>query len=80
MRRIFRNGLRYYLKKHSYKNTETIHLWEAFEKISKKPVASIMHNWTNKGGYPVVNIDMVKNKLIFSQKRFFISPISEKNL
>ncbi|MEK7459456.1 MAG: M1 family metallopeptidase, partial [Patescibacteria group bacterium] len=74
----FRNGLRYYLKKHSYKNTETIHLWEAFEKISKKPVASIMHNWTNKGGYPVVNIDMVKNKLIFSQKRFFISPISEK--
>src|SRR3989344_4623814 len=50
----FRNGLRYYLKKHSYKNTETIHLWQAFEKVSKKPVARMMHNWTSKPGYPVV--------------------------
>ncbi len=32
----FRDGLRYYLKKHSYKNTETVHLWEAFEKSRRK--------------------------------------------
>lgn len=74
----FRNGLRYYLKKHSYKNTETIHLWDAFTKISKKPVANIMRNWTNKEGYPLIEVDFKKDKLYFSQKRFFASPISEK--
>ncbi len=74
----FRDGLRYYLKKHSYKNTETVHLWQAFEKISKKPVAKIMHNWTSKPGYPVVSASMVKEKINFSQKRFFSSPISAK--
>ncbi|MSU44817.1 M1 family peptidase [Candidatus Nomurabacteria bacterium] len=76
----FRDGLRYYLKKHSYKNTETIHLWQAFEKISKKPVAKIMHNWTSKPGYPVVTAQMIKGKIDFSQSRFFASPISAKKV
>lgn len=74
----FRDGLRHYLKKHSYKNTETIHLWDAFEKISKKPVARMMKNWTSKPGYPVVKASMVKNKLVTTQSRFFASPISKK--
>ncbi len=74
----FRDGLRYYLKKHSYKNTETIHLWQAFEKVSKLPVASMMHNWTSKPGYPVVRAEIVKNQLELSQERFFSSAISKK--
>ena len=74
----FRDGLRYYLKKHSYKNTETIHLWQAFEKVSKKPVAKMMHNWTSRPGYPVVTASLVKGKVHFSQKRFFASPVSAK--
>ncbi len=74
----FRDGLRYYLKKHSYKNTETIHLWKAFEKVSKKPVAKFMHNWTSKPGYPVVKAEMIKGKVTFTQERFFASPISAK--
>ncbi len=77
----FRNGLRYYLKKHSYKNTETIHLWQAFEKISKKPVSKIMHNWTSKAGYPVIKIEIIKNEskasVEIAQERFFSSPISK---
>lgn len=73
----FRDGLRHYLKKHSYKNTETVHLWQAFEKISGKPVSKIMHNWTSKPGYPVVQASVVNNKLSLSQSRFFASPISK---
>ncbi|MBI2627649.1 M1 family metallopeptidase [Candidatus Nomurabacteria bacterium] len=73
----FRDGLRYYLKKHSYKNTETIHLWQAFEKISKKPIAKIMHNWTSKPGYPVVKANLINKDLSLSQERFFSSPISK---
>ncbi len=73
----FRNGLRYYLKKHSYKNTETIHLWQAFEKISKKPIAKIMHNWTSKPGYPVIKAEIKNGKLNLSQERFFASLVSK---
>jgi puromycin-sensitive aminopeptidase len=71
----FRDGLRYYLKKHSYKNTETLHLWQAFEKISGKPVAKMMNGWTRKPGYPVVKIS---KDLTISQERFFASPLSKK--
>jgi puromycin-sensitive aminopeptidase len=74
----FRDGLRHYLKKHSYKNTETIHLWQAFEKTSGKPVSRMMKNWTGKPGYPVVKAQMLHGKVNFSQSRFFASPISAK--
>ncbi|KKQ21345.1 MAG: Puromycin-sensitive aminopeptidase [Candidatus Nomurabacteria bacterium GW2011_GWA1_37_20] len=73
----FRDGLRYYLKKHSYKNTETFHLWQAFEKVSKKSIAKMMHNWTSKPGYPVIKAEIKNGKLNLSQERFFASPISK---
>ncbi|OGJ01507.1 hypothetical protein A3G53_00120 [Candidatus Nomurabacteria bacterium RIFCSPLOWO2_12_FULL_44_11] len=76
--RDFREGLRYYLKKHSYKNTETIHLWQAFEKVSGKPVSKMMQNWTSKPGYPVISARKIGGKINFSQKRFFASPVSAK--
>ncbi len=74
----FRDGLRHYLKKHSYKNTETLHLWQAFEKVSKKPVTKMMHGWTSKPGYPVIKTEMKNGKLSWSQQRFFASPASAK--
>ncbi|MBI3231583.1 MAG: M1 family metallopeptidase [Candidatus Doudnabacteria bacterium] len=74
----FRNGLRKYLKKHSYANAKTEDLWKAFEDVSKKPVKEIMQNWTKEPGYPLIRIvDGPKNyKLV--QSRFFSSPISKK--
>ena len=69
----FRDGLRYYLKKHSYKNASTIHLWEAFEKVSKLPVKKMMAVWTRKPGYPVVSAELSGKNIKFSQKRYFSS-------
>ncbi len=74
----FRNGLRYYLKKHSYKNTSTVHLWKAFEEVSGKPVAKIMKNWTSKGGYPYLEVREIGTKIQVEQKRFFANPTSAK--
>ncbi len=78
----FRDGLRHYLKKHSYKNTNTVDLWDAFEKISKKPIRSIMKSWTSQTGYPLltVNSKIKGSETIFelSQERFFSSRISAK--
>ncbi len=75
----FRDGLRHYLKKHSYKNTKTVDLWNAFEKVSKKPVKKIMRNWTSLTGYPLISvISLPKSNISISQERFFSSRISSK--
>jgi puromycin-sensitive aminopeptidase len=72
----FRDGLRQYLKKHSYKNTRTVDLWDSFEKASKLPVKKMMQNWTRTPGYPVVGVARAGGKLSVSQERFFASPLS----
>lgn len=70
----FRNGLRHYLKKHTYKNTQTEDLWDAFEHISKKPVRKMMSVWTGKSGYPLLTLAKHPKKgIIVSQKRFYSS-------
>lgn len=76
----FRDGLRLYLKKHSYANASTIHLWRAFEKVSGKPVARMMKNWTGKSGHPVISADVSGGKLKLAQKRFFSNPSSARSL
>lgn len=74
----FRDGLRHYLKKHSYKNTKTTDLWESFSKISKKDVVKIMKNWTGKTGYPLLSLKVKNGKHEVIQERFFSSRVSAK--
>ncbi|MEK7161128.1 MAG: M1 family metallopeptidase [Patescibacteria group bacterium] len=76
--KTFRDGLRYYLKKYSYQNASTVHLWEAFEKVSGKPVKKLMQNWTAASGYPLVRVIEEKNHLILKQSRFYSSSVSKK--
>lgn len=77
--KAFRDGLRYYLKKHSYKNTQTLHLWQAFEKTSKQKVKKFMDTWTKEPGYPLVSIDRKDEKVVLRQKRFFAHQQHQKN-
>ncbi len=74
----FRDGLRYYLKKHSYKNTSTVHLWEAFEKISGKPVTKMMRIWTSQPGFPLISVNDTGKGLLLKQSRFFSSPATKQ--
>jgi len=71
----FRDGLRHYLKKHSYKNTDTKDLWDSFEKVSKKPVNNMMSTWTKETGYPVTTLSQNKNEFYLKQERYFSSRI-----
>lgn len=75
----FRDGLRHYLKKHRYGNTVTEDLWDALEKISKKPVRKMMEGWTATAGYPLLAVTEQSGKLLITQKRFFSSPLSAKH-
>jgi puromycin-sensitive aminopeptidase len=54
---VFRDGIRHYLRKHSYANTVTADLWDALEEISGHPVRDLMNTWILQGGYPVVTVD-----------------------
>ncbi len=64
---IFREGIRHYLAKHSYANTETSDLWDALEHVSGQNVREIMETWIYQGGYPVIAIDEAGN---LHQERF----------
>jgi puromycin-sensitive aminopeptidase len=74
----FRDGLRHYLKKHSYKNTDTKDLWDSFEKVSHKKVNEIMSTWTKETGYPLVTLSPtpgVGENWKISQERYFSSRV-----
>ncbi|KAK8089149.1 hypothetical protein PG997_004110 [Apiospora hydei] len=53
---VFLEGVRKYIKKHAYGNTQTDDLWAALEEASGKPVKEIMSIWTKNVGYPVVQV------------------------
>jgi len=38
----FQRGLQIYMERHQFGNTETFHLWRAWEEASGKPIAQIM--------------------------------------
>jgi puromycin-sensitive aminopeptidase len=50
----FRDGIRLYLGRHAYGNTETHDLWHAIEESSGEPVRRIMDQWIWQGGYPLL--------------------------
>jgi puromycin-sensitive aminopeptidase len=66
----FRDGLRLYMKRHAYGNTETTDLWDAIEEASGEPARSIMDTWIYQGGYPLVRATVDGTTLTLSQTRF----------
>lgn len=72
----FRDGLRHYLKTHSYKNTDTVDLWQALEDVTKKPVKDFMGAWTSKSGFPLIEAEYENDHLKLTQKRFIANPNS----
>lgn len=52
----FMEGIRRYLKKHAYGNTETGDLWASLSDASGKDVEKVMDIWTKNVGFPVVTV------------------------
>ncbi len=59
----FRRGIRHYLARHQYANTETTDLWDAIEDATGEPVRRIMDSWIFQGGYPLIEAEIVRNDL-----------------
>ncbi|KAM4055860.1 peptidase family M1 domain-containing protein [Hirsutella rhossiliensis] len=68
----FLEGVRHYLKKHAYGNTQTGDLWASLSAASGKPVQDIMATWTKKVGYPVLTVteDEKAGTIHVKQNRF----------
>ena len=56
---VMRDGIRHYLARHAYGNTDTADLWDAIEEVSGQPVRRIMDSWILQGGYPVIGVELV---------------------
>ena len=70
---VFRDGIRGYLKKHQFGNTETGELWDALEEASREPVRKMMDSWIFQPGFPIIEATPTANGrgLKLSQRRFF---------
>ncbi|KAL1998632.1 hypothetical protein VTN02DRAFT_5868 [Thermoascus thermophilus] len=53
---VFIQGVRNYIRKHAYGNTQTGDLWAALADASGKPVEQVMDIWTKNVGFPVVTV------------------------
>lgn len=67
---VFMEGIRRYLKKHAYGNTQTGDLWAALSDASGKDVEKVMDIWTKKVGFPVVSVTEGSNSIHVKQNRF----------
>jgi len=60
----FREGIRRYLTRHAFANTETRDLWDALG------AAHIMEEWIFSPGYPVITVTEAAGRLVLAQERF----------
>ncbi|MGH7239591.1 MAG: ERAP1-like C-terminal domain-containing protein, partial [Candidatus Saccharimonadales bacterium] len=70
-------GLRIYLKKHQYGNTNTVDLWSALEEVSGTEIKDFMHSWTSQTGFPLVAVKVEENTAELKQQRFLLNPKAE---
>jgi puromycin-sensitive aminopeptidase len=69
----FREGIRRYMARHQYGNTETSDLWDALEAETGEPVRRIAESWIFQGGFPEVSVEAGSGDtatLRLTQRRF----------
>ncbi len=74
---VFRAGVRTYLDRHAYGNTETGDLWRALGTAAKLPLPEVMDGWVFRSGYPLVSARVEADRLILSQRRFQYLPADD---
>jgi aminopeptidase N len=76
----FRDGLRFYLKKHSYANAETVDLWEALQSVAHKPVKDFMAAWIEQPGFPLLRATIEDTSVTLSQETFLLNPVGRDQI
>ncbi|MFN8052369.1 MAG: M1 family aminopeptidase [Acidimicrobiales bacterium] len=66
----FREGVRRYLSRHAYGNTDTPDLWSALAEATGADVSAMMNTWILQGGHPLVSVRAEGSTLVLDQCRF----------
>src|SRR6201996_3808925 len=66
---VFMEGIRIYLKRHAYGNTQTGDLWAALSQASGKDVGKVMDIWTKQVGFPVITVTENEKEQTISLKQ-----------
>ncbi|KAK7745508.1 Aminopeptidase 2 mitochondrial [Cytospora paraplurivora] len=69
---VFLEGVRNYLKKHAYGNTQTGDLWASLAEASGKPIEEVMASWTKQIGFPVVTVSESSSDAIHVKQNRFL--------
>lgn len=69
-RETFLRGVAIYLSCNKYGNATSDDLWQGLAAASGQDVASMMHQWINSIGFPVVDVSVHEQSLVFTQNRF----------
>ncbi|MDE1850080.1 MAG: M1 family metallopeptidase, partial [Candidatus Micrarchaeota archaeon] len=81
-RETFRKGLNRYLKEHAYSNATKYDLWKAVDSAAKSgsriDVYGVASAWTDKKGYPIVDVSIRGNEALLRQKRFTLLSNNDK--
>ena len=77
--KMFRAGLRAYLKKFAYKNAKGGDLWDEIGKAAKMPVRTMVNSWLRQVGFPLLEAQKLDSKLVLRQKRFVHEKKGKKN-
>ena len=77
-KKVFKDGLRRYLKRHKYSNATKHDLWRALQEASasngvKLPIVETIKEWIEEPGYPVISIGKKDGGYALQQKRFLLS-------
>ncbi|KAI5125384.1 aminopeptidase 2 [Nematocida parisii] len=65
----FMKGLRNYIQKHKYKNTETNDLWKELDSGDKE-IENSMKNWIDTPGFPKVQVSLKDGNFALKQSRY----------
>jgi aminopeptidase N len=66
----YRESLGYYLQKFKYDVATSTDLWLSIEKVTQKPVSSLMESWVLQPGYPMISVKRDGNSIKLAQNRF----------
>lgn len=74
--RVFRNGVRRYIRAHREGAATASDLWSALEAASNLPIEEIVAPWTDRTGFPIVLAKRTADgkKFQLSQERFLLRP------
>jgi puromycin-sensitive aminopeptidase len=73
---VFRAGVRDYLERHAYCNTETTDLWDSLARAARLPIPEVMDGWIFRPGYPLLGARLEGERLVLRQQRFSYLPFT----